>query len=206
MAKLTLFSAYNYVKSHGGNLFEAFNELPDIDTELLTNVLLIRGGEFGLIYPDIDFLTIQVETSVKKWAHTIERWQIATNEEYNPLHNYDRYEEYTDTEKADGNDKADGNSKSVDDTKNTDLKSAYDSSTLSTHARSEIDGTTTNETHNTSETHHGRELKHTAHLYGNIGVTTSAQMLRESRDVEKWALYENIAGLFISDWCIPIYN
>lgn len=205
MAKLTLYSAYNYVKSHGGNLFEAFNTLEDIDVDLLTNVLLIRGGEFGVIYPDIDFLTMQVETSVKKWAHTIARWQRATNEEYNPLHNYDRYEEYTDTEKADGTDIAGGRSKSVDDTKNTDLKSAYDSSTLSTHAQSVIDGTTTNETHNSSESHHGRELKHTAHLYGNIGVTTSAQMLRESRDVEKWALYENIAGLFISDWCIPIY-
>lgn len=205
MAKLTLYSAYNYVKSHGGNLFEAFNTLEDIDVDLLTNVLLIRGGEFGVIYPDIDFLTMQVETSVKKWAHTIARWQQATNEEYNPLHNYDRYEEYTDTEIADGTDIAGGNSKSVDDTKNTDLKSAYDSSNLSTHAQSVIDGTTTNETHNSSESHHGRELKHTAHLYGNIGVTTSAQMLRESRDVEKWALYENIAGLFISDWCIPIY-
>lgn len=206
MAKLTLFSAYNYVKSHGGNLFEAFNTLNDIDAELLTNVLLIRGGEFGLIYPDIDFLKMQVETSVKKWQHTIERWQLATNEEYNPLHNYDRYEEYTDNESVNGHDKADGNSKSIDDTTNTDLKSAYDSSALSTHAQSKIDGVTTNETHQSSETHNGRELKHTAHLYGNIGVTTSAQMLKESRDVEKWALYENIAGLFISDWCIPIYN
>ena len=80
MAKLTLFSAYNYCKAHNENLFEAFETIPDIDADLLTNVLLTRGGEFGLIYPDINFLKMQVETSVKKWQHTIARWVKIQNE------------------------------------------------------------------------------------------------------------------------------
>lgn len=206
MAKLTLFSAYNYVKSHGGNLFEAFNILNDIDADLLTNVLLIRGGEFGLIYPDIDFLTMQVETSVKKWQHTIERWQKITNEDYNPLHNYDRYEEYSDEEKASGAQSANGSSTSIDKTTNTESKAAYDSNALQTNAESAINGTTGNTTNNTASENSSREFNHKAHLYGNIGVTTSSQLIIEARKAEEWALYENIAGLFISDWCIPIYN
>jgi len=206
MAKLTLFSAYNYCKGHGDDLFKPFEELKDVDKDLLTNVLLIRGGEFGLIHPDITFLKLQVETSVKKWAHTIERWITATNEEYNPLHNYDRYEEYTDNENASGHDIASGTSTSTDKTSNTENKAAYDSGTFQPHAQSVIDGLTTNTTNNDATATNSRELKHTAHLYGNIGVTTSAQMLSESRNVERWALYENIAGLFISDWCIPIYR
>lgn len=205
MAKLTLFSAYNYCKSHGENLFEAFETIPDIDADLLTNVLLIRGGEFGLIYPDTDFLKMQVETSVKKWQHTIARWVKIQNEDYNPIHNYDRYEEYTDTENASGTQTAGGTSTVTDDTTNTESKAAYDSNALQTNAQSKIDGTTTNTTNNSATQNNNRELVHTAHLFGNIGVTTTSQLQTEARKAEAWNLYENIAGLFIADWCIPIY-
>lgn len=206
MAKLTLFSAYNYCKAHDINLFEAFETIPDIDADLLTNVLLTRGGEFGLIYPDIDFLKMQVETSVKKWQHTIARWVKIQNEEYNPLHNYDRHEEYTDTEETSGTQTAGGSSTSIDDTTNTESKAAYDSNALQTNAQSKIDGTTTNTTNNSASENGNRELKHTAHLYGNIGVTTASQLQQEARKAEMWNLYDNIAGLFICDWCIPIYT
>lgn len=205
MAKLTLFSAYNYCKAHGENLFEAFDAIPDIDADLLTNVLLIRGGEFGLIYPDTDFLKMQVETSVKKWQHTIARWVKIQSEDYNPIHNYDRYEEYTDTENASGTQTAGGSSTVIDDTTNTESKAAYDSNALQTNAQSKIDGTTTNTTNNSATQNNNRELVHTAHLFGNIGVTTTSQLQTEARKAEAWNLYENIAGLFIADWCIPIY-
>ena len=48
-------------------------------------------------------------------------------------------------------------------------------------------------------------VKHTAHLYGNIGVTTSAQLLREFLDVERFNIYEQIADLFIDEFCILVY-
>lgn len=47
--------------------------------------------------------------------------------------------------------------------------------------------------------------KHTAHLYGNIGVTTSAQLLREFLDVERFNIYEQIADLFVDEFCIMVY-
>lgn len=46
---------------------------------------------------------------------------------------------------------------------------------------------------------------HTAHLYGNIGVTTSAAMLKEFYDISKWNLYEHICDVFISELLIPVY-
>ena len=46
---------------------------------------------------------------------------------------------------------------------------------------------------------------HTAHMYGNIGVTTSASMLREFYDIALWNLYEHISDVFISELLIPIY-
>ena len=46
---------------------------------------------------------------------------------------------------------------------------------------------------------------HKSHLYGNIGVTTSQQMLQAELDVQRFNLYENIADLFIDEFCIAVY-
>lgn len=46
---------------------------------------------------------------------------------------------------------------------------------------------------------------HTAHMYGNIGVTTSAAMLKEFYDIARWNLYEHISDVFISELLIPVY-
>lgn len=48
-------------------------------------------------------------------------------------------------------------------------------------------------------------MQHSAHLFGNVGVTTSQQMLREELSVVEWNLYEHIADLFIEEFCILIY-
>ena len=46
---------------------------------------------------------------------------------------------------------------------------------------------------------------HSAHMYGNIGVTTSAAMLREFYDIAKWSLYEHMCDVFISELLIAVY-
>lgn len=47
---------------------------------------------------------------------------------------------------------------------------------------------------------------HAGHLHGNIGVTTSQQMLQEELDISKWNIYENITDLFLTEFVIPIYS
>lgn len=47
--------------------------------------------------------------------------------------------------------------------------------------------------------------QHEAHLYGNIGVTTSQQMLKDQLDVVTWNLYEHISDIFIDEFCILVY-
>ena len=47
--------------------------------------------------------------------------------------------------------------------------------------------------------------QHEAHLYGNIGVTTSVQMLKEQLDIVTWNLYEHISDIFIEEFCILVY-
>ena len=46
---------------------------------------------------------------------------------------------------------------------------------------------------------------HKGRMYGNIGVTTSQQMLQSELDLALWNLYDQIADLFISEFCIMVY-
>lgn len=51
----------------------------------------------------------------------------------------------------------------------------------------------------------GYTNKHNARLYGNIGVTTSQQMLQSELDIARWNMYEHIADLFCNEFCIMVY-
>lgn len=41
--------------------------------------------------------------------------------------------------------------------------------------------------------------------HGNIGVTTSQQMLKSELDIASWNLYKHIADLFQDEFCIAVY-
>ncbi len=43
------------------------------------------------------------------------------------------------------------------------------------------------------------------HIHGNIGVTTSQQMLKNELDLALWNLYENIVNLFKAEYCVMTY-
>ena len=48
-------------------------------------------------------------------------------------------------------------------------------------------------------------LQHEARLFGNIGVTTSQQMLKDELDIATWNLYDHISDIFIEEFCILVY-
>lgn len=63
-------------------------------------------------------------------------------------------------------------------------------------------------TYNSSNTDKGTDNhtdKHTARLFGNIGVTTSQQMLQSELDIARWNLYDHISDLFAQEFCIMVY-
>lgn len=349
MAKLTIIGMYNYDNS----LFDDLTFPTGINKDIAVHEILIRSGEFETIYPALDFLKMQIEHWGKKHYRTFEKWIDALNIEFEPLYNYDRYEEYTDTHSGNGiqseksNDTENAvnninhsgseniieqtskensqsgehntNSSSVSsnetkeeknensstlssgegkeektgsglsvsstDTVNTNdvtvdrNVAAYDSATLQPKEQEVTDGDSTSsgngisntsnkeETENstnslsntsgtetsdniansssnsaTSENSSGTSsesgtntssradsqnesninnlsrqnerssesssndvTKHNAHLYGNIGVTTSTQMLEDYLRVERFNIYEQIADIFVDEFCIMVY-
>ena len=47
---------------------------------------------------------------------------------------------------------------------------------------------------------------HDGHLYGNIGVTTSQQMLGQELEIARFNIYNEIADLFIMEFTIPVFD
>lgn len=368
-AKMTLIGLTNYGYTDapygpGTDLWDLLNLPEGIDKETVVNNIIMRGGEFEVLYPDYNYMRAFIGVWSNKHYRTFQKWIEALSLEYNPLENYNRTEEYTDigtngqtrtgsrsnsitgsdtirntgtvtdqtaynstnTEGKSGSDtttRTDNLSEGINqtttdnklqtsttngtvtqsvDTKNnqtqtvtnTDLGSdkvhsvsafnsndavfsdsdqtsgantavtAYsgqadnETTMTSVQYRSGTDGDTvantgtvgvtstkTNtgtertensyasqianahtgtdtdtrtddltETKTSSLTDTGSDsdtisgntrMEHRAHLYGNIGVTTSQQMLQAELDISAWNIYEKITDLFLDEFCIKVY-
>lgn len=96
-AKITLLGFYNWMHDAGEDLFAAFDDLPaGVDKDDLVANILLRGGEFEVLYSDPVFMQQAITPWLHKWQRTIEKWITALSIQYDPLYNYDRTEEWTD--------------------------------------------------------------------------------------------------------------
>lgn len=208
-AKITLIGMYNF----DNTLFDELTFPAGIDRDLAINRILEKSEEFELVYADFDYLKDRIGIWGKLWERTFSKWYEALNIKYDPLYNYDRFEEYEDTKNNGFNNQSTSNSStetSSDSSSDvTNKVSAYDDSDF-TNKEHETAGAETSQNgvgHANSKSSGSSDetIKHKAHLYGNIGVTTSVQMLREQLEVVEWNLYEHISDIFIDEFCILVY-
>lgn len=230
MATMTLIGMYNYDPS----LFDLMTLPDNIDKDTAINTILQNSGEFEVLYADVDFTKNMIGHVAKKWYGSFKRWADALEIEYNPIYNYDRFEDWTEENKDSGTVKRSGtdsgtigntekssSSESSSGSGQTDtFVNAYNNNTLVQDGQSKStqsakssgeDNTNNTETRNLKNSNdETRNLqttgKHTGHLYGNIGVTTSQQMLQAEFEVAWWNLYDHVSDIFIRELCIPIYG
>jgi hypothetical protein len=194
---LSILGLYQY----NTNIFDDM-EIPDgLDKDVLIDNLLTELAEFEVLYPDAEFL----QSLIGRWSRKeLPVWQKLYNTtllEYNPIHNYDRTEEWTDTTDvkqnvsgtSDANDTADVQTKvaGYNDDELVDKNANYSTSTTS--AKDNVDTTS-----NTTNVKNGR-------AYGNIGVTTTQQMIQAERDVVKFNIYDYIIESFKQRFCLLVY-
>ena len=224
-AKITVIGFNNYMESINDDLFKYF-ALPDgIDVDTVKNNILIRGGDFEVLYSDPFFMQQSIDVWSKKWFDTFAKWYKALTIDYSPLENYDRIEEWTD--KNTGKDIHTG-SGNVDTTTELDNKTIDDSSSTTEHKVSafdastyqekdleenrydnttdfESDGKTHTETSDSKTIDTSSDHTHNGRIHGNIGVTTSQAMLEAELNVRRFSLIENITDVFLREYTIPIY-
>lgn len=208
--KMTLNGLYDYGQIRNDDLFEDMI-LPDhLDKEVVLNSILIKCGELPVMWADYPFMKNQIRVWFKRKKPIFDKMVELREAEFNPLYNYDRFEEYKDSESENEN-YNDSESTSNNTTQNsTDVNklSAYDSNEFSNNSQDTL-GASTNSNNSRNLNHLGninKEFNHSAHLFGNIGVTTSVDMLTQAAD--EWYsrdIPEMIAEEFKCDFCIGLY-
>lgn len=205
-AKLTLIGMNTYFQNANSDLFE-FLDLPEgLNKTTLTNNILLEGGEFEVLYSDPVALKSYIGIWAAREQPTFQRWVDALAIEYAPLENYDRHENWTDTLDSDGTSNTTGtNDMSVNGTAQTDV-SAYDSSGYQPKEKVTTSETTDQDTTERNTSTLDNTGMHAGRIHGNIGVTTSQQMLESELDLGYWNIYSRITDMFLKEFCIMIYE
>lgn len=191
------------------------------DRQALAHIILLEGAELEAVYPDGRTMNTIVAAWSRARLPSWERMITALDEEYNPLHNYDRTEIATDTDTgtrtiADTGTVTNADTGTVNDTTGSTVTgqvTGFNSNSFADDKKTTSSGTVgstrnlqNQETRNTQNLE-TRNLTsgHQLRAYGNIGVTTSAQMLEGELDVRKTDIYRIIADEFIRYFCIMVY-
>lgn len=231
MAKITLIGMFNYLNNQTppADLFNGVKVPEAIDRDTLIMNILKEGGEFETLYASPSFMQGMIAHFFNVHNRTFTKWADALALKYEPIENYDRYEDISiaDTRsdsntvhsESCGTNEASSTSGSTDKL-NSSLAhdvSAYDSNALqpdtkdttvstdTVSATGSTNGTQSQTDDSTSTTSGKSDRKHTAHIHGNIGVTTSQQMLQSELDISEWNIYSHITDLFIEELTVPVY-
>lgn len=96
-AYLSLDGALSYLEDAGTPLFNDIVLPSGIDKSILTECIYEDGAEFGIIYTNLPFFKNRVEGWFTRKYDTFQKWYNVLNSVYNPIENYDRIEDWTDT-------------------------------------------------------------------------------------------------------------
>ena len=207
-SKITLIGLEQFL-SPDRSLFEDL-ELPEgIDLDILKGTIFLRCNEFEVLYSDPEFMISAISVWGKKNYWTFDRWVKLLDMEYDPLYNKDYHEVWTDTHSGTyqraATNQNQGNS--TDTGSNTHSEKAYNSSDYvgttqdsGTNGNQYINSGSNNDSGNDSHTDN-----HSYHGYGNIGITSAQELFNKEVDVAKFNMYEHIADLFCSEFCIMVY-
>lgn len=203
------------------DLFTGMTVPDGIDLDGCINAIVKKHGEAPLAHPDPDYMAHYIPLWSAK-NQTVWTKMLATiTVEYNPIENYDRMEDWTDTtaetrnqtgtvdetgsDTLSGSTESTGNTEHLvsaenasdyqPDSKDTDSQTATNSQNSEREAKTE---TSMDDTRNENVTRTGR-------AHGNIGVTTTQQMLEEERRIVQFTMEDFIADSFKEEFCLMVW-
>lgn len=216
----------NFMLDYYGNTFDNI-VIPDgADKEVLIDTIRDYCGDNECRYYEPVKLKKMVEVFFKMYQYKYERLWLSTQQEYEMIENYDRKEETTENIKGDTTRSNKGSAETTTDTtsiadrsknsSNINSVSAYNAQDFSNKDKavlesSESDTDTNNMRSNASGTSEDKENENrnrtvSTRAHGNIGVTTSQQMIRSEReDVANFSWYYTVAMDFEDAITISVY-
>lgn len=205
LAKITILGFKSYMEAIGEDLFKNLSLPEGIDRDTLIENIYNECGDFEMLYSNPFYVQSFIGTWSQKHYRTFQKWIDALNIEYDPLYNYDRHEEWTEDTTGSYSNETSATASTTDSATTTNQISSFDSSTLQNDTESTSSGTVGNTSSgDNSGTNEASNIR-TGRAYGNIGVTTSQQMLQSELDIARFNIINNITDVFVDEFCIAIY-
>lgn len=195
----------------------------NLDKDAFIGNLLTETASLEILYPNPsvmkNLIGIWSKKEVPVWNHMIS----TTMYEYNPIENYDRIEDGTDTDTHSGTDTygnvlARTGTDTVTDTPDLlQSQAAYNTptggQTLGLTPMTHQGGENVSETEygstdtNNGSTIHGHKITtdHDLHVHGNIGTVTAQKMITEEREIAKFNVYDFMIQDFKQRFCCLVY-
>lgn len=192
--RMTLYGMYQYDPT----LFDGVILPEGMDKTLMINQIIRQSGDLFPYYQ----VPPEVKSAITEWFtrrkdNFAKLWQGFTAE-YNPIENYDRQEDSTETPNITHTLSNSGQDAS---TNEADVQ-GYNGTDYVPNSRTKSSGTSST---NGTDTESGTRT-YTSRIHGNIGVTTSAQMLEGELALRRSLdLYALIAEEFENDNLIQVY-
>lgn len=162
---ISLLGLYQY----NNQLFDGLRLPSGVNKDTFVDNLLAETAEFEVLYPDAEFMANMIAVWSTKELAVWEKLEETLHYDYDPISNYDRHEESTNTGESLGK------------------VAGYNASDLVNSSGASTD------------------VKRTARMWGNIGVTTTQQMIEEQRGVVKFNMMDYIIESFIKRFCLMVY-
>lgn len=196
--------------------------LPEgMNPELMVNTIMTRYYSLEPLYPDPCLFSHFITQFFQRRKYNYQKLYESMYFEYNPIENYDRFSntvrkvnrEENESVDSTGTRKLDSEGSQTNHVTTENTVSAYNSDSYEPNNKTDTDGTNSIrnvDSENSSDTTlRDRTNKDKEeffdHTHGNIGVTTSQQMIEAERSLVKWSIYDYIANDFAEELLIFVW-
>ena len=156
-----------------------------MDADNVKDNLLLETESMEILYPNTLFLKMAIQVWAAERLDVWTKLYNTTQLDYDPIENYDRKEQSSSSNTG-------GASGS---TTVTGSATAYNSDDFADVSKSVSSGSNQS---NSSGTYASR-------VHGNIGVTTTQQMIEQERRTVQFCMQEYIINDFITRFCVGVY-
>ena len=173
-------------------------------------LVLVELGELQTIFPTAATLKSFLGTWGTLHAANWTKMQDALNSAYNPIHNYDRTEEESETVTGSGSASETASSNESGSEMRSDYRAGFNSAAAAGAAvpttKEIVQPGRSVEQSNSASTSNETGREREVHISGNIGVTTSQQMLEAELQLrDKFTLYYIILDEFRREICVEVW-
>ena len=198
--RLTLYGIENYLEDEGG-LFTNIVLPPErYDKQILVDLIIDECGDLYPYYQVPEVLKRQIEQFFARYKEQFKRAWDALYSDYNPIENYDRIENWSDSMSSSEStsESVSAQTSSSDSNSTVNDVSAYNGQSFvhDTAANGLSAGRTDNHTDGKASRDYEDYKEHGGRIHGNIGVKTTQSMIGESLDLANYDIYLWVVMLF----------